>query len=48
MTYIAISYAFMLIWLAFSRDVSRKDAFKMWLMSPITAPVLLFITFLSW
>ncbi len=50
-TYILISYFIMLMWAMVAIVKGKepgKDIFKMWVMSPVTLPILAFITFISW
>ena len=50
-TYIVVSYIIMSIWaiVAMIRGKdTTKDILKMWALSPVTLPILLFIRFLEW
>tara|TARA_R110002096_G_scaffold84217_1_gene194561 strand:+ start:1113 stop:1271 length:159 start_codon:yes stop_codon:yes gene_type:complete len=50
-TYILISYFIMAMWamvVLVKGSEPGKEVFKMWVMSPVTLPVLAFITFISW
>jgi len=50
-TYIALSYIIMSIWAIIDMIKGKdttKDILKMWVLSPVTLPILLFIRFLEW
>ncbi len=49
--YILLSYVFMFVWcvvVLFIKDLDTKEVFKIWVLSPLSMPLILVCKFINW